>query len=66
MTYCRTLTDYQVKNVLVNEADRYHRHEGQGEVAVAAMELYHEAREELQARGINPNDVLRENGTRIL
>jgi hypothetical protein len=66
MTYCRTLTDYQVKNVLCDEADRYHRHEGQGEVAVAAMELYHEAREELQARGINPDDILRENGIKIL
>jgi hypothetical protein len=49
MTYCRTLTDFQLKNVLYKEWSRSLRDE-----------LYYEAREECARRGIDPDLTLNE------
>ena len=64
MSYCRTLTNAQVQNVLCDEFERYRRFGKQGEVSEAALELYHEAREECARRGIDPNMVLIDRGLR--
>lgn len=50
MTYCETLTDAQVENVLLLEHDRKERG--------GSRELYDEAREECLKRGIDPDEVL--------
>lgn len=58
--YCRYCTDFQLKNVLCDEASRFHRHGGQGEVAEGAKELYLKAREECARRGIDADQELRD------
>jgi hypothetical protein len=63
MSYCSTLTDNQVRNVLCDEASRFQRH-GAGDVAEGAKELYYEAREECARRGIDADEELRERGIR--
>ncbi len=63
MSYCSSLTDAQLENVLCDEADRINRHKT-GSVAEGAWELYQEAREECCGRGIDPDDVLSERGVR--
>lgn len=50
MTYCKTLTNEQLENVLLIEYDRKERG---GDRA-----LYQEAREECLRRGIEPDQVL--------
>ena len=63
MTYCSSLTDTQVKNVLIDEANRINGIEDRtSKVREAAEDLYFEAREELAKRGINANIVLFEAG----
>jgi len=49
MTYCSTLTDMQVANVLAKE--KSHKEQG------GDLSLYYEAREELARRGIDPEHV---------
>jgi len=58
MTYCRTLTDTQVINVLKAEYSRMHSYTDGGEIWQAAKELHQEAREELLRRGLEPGDYL--------
>lgn len=60
--YCRNCTDRQLENVLCDEADRYHRHGGEGDTADTALKLYHAAREECARRGIDPDALLAERG----
>ena len=60
-SYCRQCTNNQLKNVLVDEANRWNRTNGEGEVAQAARELYWAAREECARRSIDPDEVLRDN-----
>lgn len=50
MTYCNSLTDNQLENVLLIEYDRKERGEDR--------DLYVEAREECLRRGIEPDQVL--------
>jgi hypothetical protein len=50
MTYCKTLTDAQLENVLLMEYDRKERG--------GDRDLYQEAREECIRRGIEPDEVL--------
>lgn len=65
MTYCDSLKDFQVKNVLLDEWDRIKANPWpNSEVGQGAKELYQEAREELLRRGIEPDEVLFENGRR--
>lgn len=59
MSYCTSLTDNQVINVLKDEKSRMERNP-EGDVHDAAVELYHEAREECLRRGIEPDQELRE------
>lgn len=49
MTYCSTLTDMQVANVLAKEKSR----KEQG----GDLSLYCEAREELARRGLDPDHI---------
>jgi len=56
MSYCRTLTDNQVQNVLALFASS----SSQG----GNMSLYYEAREECAKRGIDPDTVLKERGVK--
>lgn len=50
MTYCSTLTDAQLENVLIQEHDRHRR--------MGCSELYVEAREECLRRGMEPDEIL--------
>jgi len=50
MTYCYSLTDVQLENVLLKE---YERHDGGGD-----SELYYEAREEYARRSIDPDMII--------
>ncbi len=59
MSFCASLTDNQVINVLKDEKSRMEAHP-EGNVHDGAVELYHEAREELLRRGIEPDDALTE------
>ena len=67
-TYCSTLTDSQVKHVLCDEARRYHASidprfpDHPSALAVAAKELYQEAREECARRGIDADNILHDEG----
>lgn len=54
MTYCRTLTNRQLENVLLIEYARYTRGEDDS--------LYYEAREECCKRGIDPDTMIMESG----
>lgn len=54
MTYCSTLKNFQVENVLCLEAEKANERGG------GDLSLYYEAREELARRGIEPDYVLRE------
>ena len=54
MSYCSSLTDNQVQNVLCDEAKRATNNDCPAEA------LYYEAREECVRRGIEPDDVLAE------
>ena len=56
MSYCRTLTDNQVQNVLEDEATRCRT------ITNHDKALYYEAREECARRGYEPDEVLRERG----
>lgn len=55
--YCTSLTDNQVINVLNDEYKRMRNHP-EGEIHDGAKTLYHEAREELLRRDIEPSDEL--------
>ena len=57
MSYCSSLTDNQVINVLNQEKSRMERHP-EGDVHDGARDLYHEAREELLRRDIDPDGEL--------
>jgi hypothetical protein len=57
MSYCRTLSDRQLRNVLLLENERKERG---GEIGEAARELYHEAREECARRQMDPDLILLE------
>ena len=57
MTYCSSLTNNQVINVLKDEKSRMERHP-EGDVHDGAKELYQEAREECLRRGIDPDQEL--------
>ncbi len=50
MTYCHSLTNAQLQNVLVKEYDRRE--------AGGNSELYHEAREECARRNIDPDTII--------
>ena len=56
MTYCSTLTDRQVINVLCDEAQKAPMRTGDDK------SLYYEAREECAKRGIDADQELRERG----
>ncbi len=56
MSYCSSLTDNQVINVLRDEKSRMERNP-EGDAHDGAVELYQEAREELLRRGIEPDEV---------
>ena len=66
MSFCRNANDSQLRNILCDEARRYHAHTDPrfpnepSALAVAAKELYQEAREECARRGIDPDEVLRD------
>ena len=67
-TYCSTLLTRQVKAVLCDEVRRYRAQIDErfpdqlSALAVAAKELYQEAREELARRGEDADTVLSEEG----
>ena len=54
MTFCTSLTNVQVENVLCDEAKRATNNDRPAEA------LYYEAREECVRRGIEPDDILAE------
>jgi len=56
MSYCTSLTDTQVQNVLCDEAEKPPMASGDDK------SLYYEAREECAKRGIDADTVLRERG----
>lgn len=59
MSYCASLTNSQVVNVLRDEKSRIDRHpDGPADVLETARELYQEAREECLRRGIEPDGAL--------
>lgn len=63
MSYCASLTTAQVEHVLADEADRINRHpDGPADVVLEASKLYHDAREVLASRNIDPDTVLAERG----
>jgi len=55
MSYCSTLTDKQVQNVLKIETDRLKRYEGTGLEMGDSETLIQDARETLLRRGIDPD-----------
>ena len=58
MSYCSTLTDAQVQNVLCDEAEKAPMRSGND------LSLYYEAREECAKRQIDPDMVMRERGVK--
>ena len=62
MSYASQCTDNQLRNVLCDKADRYQRHNGEGEVAEGSRTLYWECREEMARRGFDSDEELRSRG----
>jgi len=60
MTYCSSLTNRQLVNVLNDEKNRMKRFPVNDGVYLAAKGIYHEAREECLRRGIEPDEALRD------
>ena len=56
--FCRNATDSQLQNILLDEARRFARFNGEGDVAESAKELYFAAREECARRGMDADAIL--------
>lgn len=58
MSYCASLQTYQVINVLNDEYQRMKRFHRDSDGYQYAHDLYYDARQELRARGENPDEHL--------